>query len=59
LSAHLFNYGWYLDYPKDCTPSSEIAFHKKIELGFQYRLQEPLTTPIEASKKIGRRKGKE
>jgi hypothetical protein len=51
--------GWYLDYLKDYTPSSKIALHKKIDLGFQSRLHASLTALVEASNKRGRRKGKE
>jgi hypothetical protein len=49
----------YVDCPKDCTPSSEISFHEKIDLRFQYGLQASLTPLVEASKKRGRKKGKE
>jgi hypothetical protein len=58
LSAHLLDYGWYLDYPKDYIPLSKITFHMRIEHGFQSKLQGPLTIPTGASKKRGGRRGK-
>jgi hypothetical protein len=58
-SSHLLDYGWYLDYPKDYTPQSKFAFYKRIDPSFQSKLHASLTVPIEASKKRGRRKGKE
>jgi hypothetical protein len=59
LFSHFIDCGWYLDYPKDYTPLSKIALHKKIEPRFQSGFQAPLTTLVEASKKKGRRKRKE
>jgi hypothetical protein len=59
LSSHLLDYGWYLECPKDCSPSSEIALCEKINLGFQSRLKVSLIALVEASKKKGRKKGKE
>jgi hypothetical protein len=37
-SSHLLDCDWYLDYPKDCISSSEIALYKKIDPRFQYGL---------------------
>jgi len=58
-SSHFLDCGWYLDYPKDCTPSLEIALYERFDFGFQSRLRHLLATPVEASKKRGKRKGKE
>jgi hypothetical protein len=59
LSSYLLDCKWYLDYPKDCITTSKVAFHKKIEPKFQFILQASITIHIKASKKKGKRKGKE
>jgi len=38
LASHLLQYGWYLDYPKDNTPTLEIPLREDIKPYFMEAL---------------------
>jgi hypothetical protein len=48
----------YLDYLKDCITTSKVSLYKRIKPEFQFILQASITIWITASKKKGKRKGK-
>jgi hypothetical protein len=60
-SSHLVHYGWYMDYPKDNTPSYKILFQKRNEPRFQKAIVS--SAQLERGKKkgtsLGKRMGKE
>jgi hypothetical protein len=60
-SSHLVHCGWYLDYPKDNTPSSKILFQKSNEPTFQKAIVSSSQRERGKNKRtfLGKRMGKE
>jgi hypothetical protein len=58
LLDHLKDYIWYIEYPQDCTPTSEVVFKESHELVFQEKLKSFGGSNVQASNKKSITKGK-
>jgi hypothetical protein len=59
FGPHPIECGWYLDCPKDCTPSSKVSFHENFEPGFTKKALETLCLKVPKDQRIWlRRKGR-
>jgi hypothetical protein len=58
LAPHLLHCGWYLNYPKDNTPTLEIPSRKSIEPAFMETLTSFVETQVEGGRWKVASKGK-